>query len=167
MMDHTLSKHSLHAKVSELSEKLKSKKLTGKDKGPSQMWISYFLAHHPKIKLGHPTGIDLKRMQMFNYTTINHHFKLLGDFLKLENIPWENMYNMDEKEIQIEEGRKCDNMKYLFSWKAKAQIKAKSDQFKLVTVIECVCADGSNLKPSFVFSVSQIYPEYYKEDSIM
>ncbi|KAG1856484.1 hypothetical protein C8R48DRAFT_674908 [Suillus tomentosus] len=95
MTGHPLSEHSFRAKVSELSEKLKAKKLTGKDKGPLQMWISYFLACHPKIKLGWPTGIDLKCMQMFNYTTINHHFKLLDDFLKSEIISWENMYNMD------------------------------------------------------------------------
>ncbi|KIK34931.1 hypothetical protein CY34DRAFT_41965, partial [Suillus luteus UH-Slu-Lm8-n1] len=45
--------------------------------------------------------------------------------------------------------------------------KAKSDQLELVTVIECVCADGTNLKPGFIFSGSQIYPEYFEEDGII
>ncbi|KAG2356848.1 hypothetical protein BDR07DRAFT_1299344 [Suillus spraguei] len=110
MTGHPLSKHNLHAKVSELSEKLKEKKkLTGKDSGPGKNWIEDFLACHPELKLGHPTGIDPKRMQMFNFATVNHHFKLLDDFLKSEGIPWENVYNMDEKGIQLEGGRKCDS----------------------------------------------------------
>ncbi|KAG1813133.1 uncharacterized protein BJ212DRAFT_1482604 [Suillus subaureus] len=155
MMGHPLSKCNLCAKVSELSKKLKAKKkLTGKDKGPSKTWVKDFLTCHSELKLGCPTGIDPKRMQMFNYTTVNHHFKLLDNFLKSENIPWDNVYNMDEKGIQLGGGRKCDNMKYLFSWTAKAQVKAKSDQLKLVTVIECMCVDGTSLKPGFVFSGS-------------
>lgn len=120
MTGHPLSKRNLRAKVSELSEKLKAKKkLSGKDKGPSKTWVKDFLACHPELKLGCPTGIDPKWMQMFNYTTVNHHFKLLDDFLKSENIPWDNVYNMDKKGIQLGGGRKCDNTKYLFSRTAK------------------------------------------------
>ncbi|KAG1746663.1 uncharacterized protein EDB91DRAFT_1079978 [Suillus paluster] len=138
MTGHPLSKCNLCAKVSELSKKLKEKKrLTGKDLELEKNWIECFLTHHPEIKLGCPTGIDPKQMQMFNFTTVNHHFKLLVNFLKSKGIPWENVYNMDEKEIQLGGGRKCNN------------------------------TNGTSLKPGFVFSGSDIYPEYYEEDGII
>ncbi|KAG2028971.1 hypothetical protein BDR03DRAFT_882190, partial [Suillus americanus] len=38
---------------------------------------------------------------------------------------------------------------------------------ELVTVIECVSADGTSLKPGFVCSGLDIHPEYYEEDGII
>ncbi|KIJ08365.1 hypothetical protein PAXINDRAFT_18495 [Paxillus involutus ATCC 200175] len=166
---HPLSKWSLCMKVGDLSEKLKEKvKSTKKFQSASRAWVEDFLRRHPDIKLAWPTGLNPKCAQMFNFAVVNHHFKLLDDFLKAEGIPWENVYNMDEKGIQLGGGRKCDYTKYLYSRKQKVRIKIQSANLELVTVIECVCADGSNLKPGFVFSGKDVLQEeHFEEDSLL
>ncbi|KAH7917210.1 DDE-domain-containing protein [Leucogyrophana mollusca] len=142
-------------------------KRSGVKKGPNKNWVNQFLERHPEVKLSCPTGLDPKQETMFNYATVNHHFKLLDDFLKSEGIPWENVYNMDEKGIQLGGGRKCDNTKYLYSQKQKARVKIQNVDLELVTVIECVCADGTSLKPGFVFSGVEFCPEWFDEDNIL
>ncbi|KAH7903405.1 DDE superfamily endonuclease-domain-containing protein [Hygrophoropsis aurantiaca] len=165
---HPLSKASLKAKVLELSQILQDRaKRTGVKKGPNKNWLDAFLLRNPSIKLGRPTGLDPKRSTMFNRATVDHHFKLLDDFLRTEGIPWENIYNMDEKGIQLGGGRRCDNTKYLYSRSQKARVKIQNADLELVTIIECVCADGNSLKPGFVFSGVEFCPEWFEEDDIL
>ncbi|KIK82562.1 hypothetical protein PAXRUDRAFT_46677, partial [Paxillus rubicundulus Ve08.2h10] len=64
-------------------------------------WEEDFLRRYSDIKLVRPIGLDPKRAQMFNFAVVDHHFKLLDDFLKAEGIPGENVYNTDEKGIQL------------------------------------------------------------------
>ena len=52
---------------------------------------------------------------MFNFTTVKQHFEDLDAILKKYDIPWENVYNMDEKGIQLGGGRKSDGRNFYFS----------------------------------------------------
>jgi hypothetical protein len=73
---------------------------------PSRTWVYRFLSRHREIKLSKPAGLDPKRAKAFNFAAINHHFELLGNFLRECGIPWENIYNMDEVGAQRGGGRK-------------------------------------------------------------
>ncbi|KAG2740592.1 hypothetical protein P692DRAFT_201669507, partial [Suillus brevipes Sb2] len=42
--------------------------------------------------------------------------------------------------------------------------KFKSDNLELVTIIECVCADGTALQPAFVFSGVHHCPSWWNVD---
>jgi hypothetical protein len=42
---------------------------------PSPRWYRRFLAQHPNIRLGKPSGIDPKRAQAFNRTAVQKHFQ--------------------------------------------------------------------------------------------
>ncbi|KAG2071079.1 hypothetical protein BDR04DRAFT_963147, partial [Suillus decipiens] len=42
--------------------------------------------------------------------------------------------------------------------------KFKSDNLELVTIIECVCADGTNIQPAFVFSGKEHSPSWWMVD---
>jgi hypothetical protein len=99
---------------------------------------------------------------------VERHFQLLGDFLKKHEITWENVYNMDEKGIQLGGGRKLDNTKYLYSRDQRNRVKLQSANLELVTMIECVGADRSILKPGFVFCGKHVlHDEYFEEDGIL
>ncbi|KDQ11636.1 hypothetical protein BOTBODRAFT_114053, partial [Botryobasidium botryosum FD-172 SS1] len=75
----------------------------------------------------------------------------LKDILEKFEIPWENVYNMDEKGIQLGGGRKGSPKKYLFSREQRHKYRLKSDDLELVTVIEAVCSDGTApIEPGFV-----------------
>lgn len=84
-------------------------------KSPGDKWIAQFLCHHPDCKLRCPSGLDSKHAKTFNYATVKKHFELLDVILKKNSIPWENVYNMDEKGIQIRGGRKQNGWKNIFS----------------------------------------------------
>ena len=53
-------------------------------------------------------------MQAFNFSTADHHFKLLKSFIDKHSSPWENIYNIDEKGLQLEGGRKVRGEKFFF-----------------------------------------------------
>ena len=158
----------LKLKVFELSNRLQVQaKETGVEKGPGKHWIAHFLSRHPEIKLGRPTGLDPKCATMFNVTTVMHHFTLLSNFIQENSIPWSNIYNMDEKGIQLGGGRKGDNMKFFFSRSQKAHVQVTNGNLELVTVIESICADGSSIQPGFVFSGTEFCLEWFHEDNIL
>ena len=62
-------------------------------------WVYRFLARHPELKLGKPSGLDPKRAQAFNKTTVRIHYEELAKAL-YPGIKPSNLYNMDEKGCQ-------------------------------------------------------------------
>lgn len=148
-----LSKKSLLQKV----EKVAGKK-------PSSKWYRRFLKCHPELQLGKPSGLDPKRAQCFNRATINEHFVQLGQVLDEKNIPWSNVYNMDEKGCQRGGGRRMQAIKYFIPQSRRPHYKLQSANLELVTIIECVCADGTSLPPGFVFAGKEFHPEWFQVD---
>jgi transposase len=164
-----MSKQALRAKVAELSKILQEKTTqTGKRHLPSKKWVYAFLDRNPQLAMRRPTGLDAVRARNFNPSVVSRHFHLLGEFLKKYDIPPENMYNMDEKGIQLGGGRKLDGTRYIFSQDQRNRVKTQGASLELVTTIECVAADGSNLKPCFVFTGKNVLHEgYFEEDGVL
>ena len=93
---------------------------------------------------------------------------MLGDFLEKYDVPLENMYNMDEKGIQLSGGRKLDGTRYLFARDQQNRVRTQNANLELVTTIKCVAADGSSLKPCFVFTGKNVLHEgYFEEDGVL
>jgi hypothetical protein len=40
-----------------------------------------------------------------------------------------------------------------------------SANLELVTIIECICADGESLKPGFIFPGKEFHPEWFQVDN--
>jgi hypothetical protein len=169
MTGHPIAKELLHVKIADISALLQEKQtLTGKCHLPSRNWIYFFLAQHPKLELKRPTGLNPKCTQCFNPTVVKQHFQLLGDFLTQHNIPWENVYNMDEKGIQLGGSRKLDNTRYLYFQNQQNRVKLQSADLELVMTIECIAADGFILKPGFVFCGKHtLHDGYFEEEGIL
>ena len=101
-------------------------------------------------------------------TTVSHHFKLLEEYIEKHDIPWENIYNMDEQTNTARGGRKGTQQKFFFSRSGRANLKIQSGELELVTIVEVVCADGSStIKPGFIFSGVRMRAEWCEEDGIM
>ena len=71
---------------------------------------------------------------------------------------------MDEKGYQCGGGRKRSSKKFFMSRNKATHYKAKSANLELITVIECICTDGSSLLPDFVFSGKEFCPEWFEVD---
>ena len=78
------------------------------------------------------------------------------------------MYNMDEKGIQLGGGWQLDETRYYVKDQSIC-LKTQNANLKLVTTIECVAVNGSNIKPAFVLFEWQNtqYEEYFEEEGIM
>ncbi|KAG2075020.1 hypothetical protein BDR04DRAFT_1006677, partial [Suillus decipiens] len=110
---------------------------------PGKNWVHRFLSRHADILVAKPRGLDPKRAQNFNKATITEYFdmrKALDD--KLEGIPPEHNWNVDEKGCQMGGGRKGDNSKFIFSKNNRERYRIHSDNLELVTIIECVSETG-------------------------
>ncbi|KIK82445.1 hypothetical protein PAXRUDRAFT_153759 [Paxillus rubicundulus Ve08.2h10] len=143
---HPLSKQTIQIKVAVLC-----------GSKPGSKWIRGFLVCHPDITLGKPSALDLQHCQSFNHTVVKHHFELLKKVIEEKEIPWENIYNMDEKGCQHGGGQKTSPEKYFVPHGRYPKYKAHSSNLELVTIIECVCADGTNLLPGFMFSGNEFF----------
>jgi hypothetical protein len=140
----------------------KAEELTSRKLG--KHWLARFLKRHPEIRLARPTGLDPKQVQAFNYTTMSDHFNKLGVLINMYSLGWHNIYNMDEKGIQAGGGRNSLRKKLLFSRTQRIRQKLTSSDLELVTVAECVSADGYSMPPGFVFSGTQIYEDWCTVD---
>lgn len=113
-------------------------------------WIYRFLGRHSELKLGKPSGLDPKRAQAFNEAVVRKHYEELLKAL-YPGLKPSNLYNMDEKGCQRGGGRRIRNQKFIISSGKTVQYRIQSANLELITIIECVAADGTNIKPAFVF----------------
>jgi transposase len=113
-------------------------------------WVYRFLQRHPQLKLGKPLGLDPKRAQAFNEAIVRKHYEELAKALYPGLNP-SNLYNMDEKGCQRGGGRRIRNQKFITRSDKTVQYRIQSANLELITIIECVAADGANIKPGFVF----------------
>lgn len=141
--------------------KARAQHLHPENKKPSRNWIYLFLKRHPNIVLSTPCGLDPKRAKAFNCPVINRYFDELTSLIESMGIPIENIYNMDEKGCQRGGGKKGCRRKYFYSRKQRAKYKHRSANLELITIIEAICADGTDLKPGFVFPGASFSPEWF------
>ena len=163
---HPLNKRTIRPKIQAI---LAVKGIKNMDnKHPSKTWIQKFMKRHAQqLKASRGCGLDPKRAQAFNYTTVHAHFKLVKEIIDEHNIPWRNVYNMDEKGIQMGGGRKGTRTKYFFAAEDKMKYKLQSDELQLVTVIESICADGTaEIGPGFVFPGTTKHREWFEEPDV-
>ena len=105
---------------------------------------------HPELKLRKVSGVPPKRAQAFNFTAVNELFELIDTVMKKHSIPWRLVLNTDEKGLQTG-SRKTDQKKCLVPLEMPNTVKLQSDDLRLVTVIECVTAEGVAFDPAFIF----------------
>ena len=74
---------------------------------PSTNWICKFVKKNAdQIAEKRVRGLDPKHAQAFTKDAVKSHFKKLELFIVGQSIPPENIYNEDEKGIQLGGGRK-------------------------------------------------------------
>ncbi|KIJ49824.1 hypothetical protein M422DRAFT_131433, partial [Sphaerobolus stellatus SS14] len=123
--------------------------LTGQK--PSRKWVQRFTARHPKLEPKRSRPLDPKRARAFNPNTISKFFDLYEKVICDYEIPPENIYNTDEKGIQLGGGKKASRTEHFFTKGDQHRYVLKSDSLLLVTVIETVSATGDLGPPGIIF----------------
>lgn len=118
---------------------------------PGKKWVADFLKDHPDLVNKKAAPLDPKRANAFTQEVYDDHVQKLQAIEEMFNIKTENKYNMDEKCLQLGGGRGNATKKFMFDRNQRHKCRMKSDNLKMVTVIEAVCADGSApIGPGFV-----------------
>ena len=113
-----------------------------------ESWVRRFKARHPELKVKWSSTLEKCRAASLNLTLVNEFYNLLEETINTYNIPAENIYNMDEKRIQLSIGQK---VKAFVNCDQKDVYSIEDGNRELVTVIKTVSADGSCLQPSVIF----------------
>lgn len=120
--------------------------IAGKPIGKS--WGQRFMKRHEDLKVCWTTGLEECRARSLNPTVVAEFYKLLEETIKEYNIPPENIYNMDEKGIQLGIGKR---VAALVDRDQKTVYQVEDGNRELVTIIETICADGTTLHPSVIY----------------
>ena len=114
----------------------------------SERWVHRFRSRHPDLKAKWTTGLEKCRAQSLNPAAISGFYDVLESLVEEYQITEENMYNMDEKGVQLGIGGRVHA---LVDRDQKSVNQVEDGDHELVTIIKCVCADGTVIQPSAVF----------------
>jgi hypothetical protein len=115
-------------------------------------WPKRFLARHPELKVKWTTSLESCRAQALNPTVVGEYFSLLRETMEEYQIKPENIYNMDEKGVQLSIGSR---VAALVDRDQKSAYQLEDGNRELITIIETICADGTALQPSVIFQGAQ------------
>ena len=118
------------------------------EKQVSVTWPKRFCKRHPDLKMKKTTGLEKAHAKALNRHAVNGFFDMLTEVIEKYGILPENLYNMDEKGLQLGIGARATAM---INRDQKTAYSVEDGNRELVTVIETICADGSILHPSVIF----------------
>jgi hypothetical protein len=122
-------------------------------KFPGKNWTSAFVKRHEsQITSQYLVGFDRARKKADNYWLISQYFDLVRN--KLDQYTYEpgNVYNMDEKGFLIGMLQKTQRV-FTKRWKetGKLQGAIQDGNRTWITLIACICADGTPVPPSLIY----------------
>jgi hypothetical protein len=125
-------------------------------KAVSETWVSRFLHRHPNHLIsGYSKGISKLRCNADSGAKYSLYFKLLVEKMEEYNVQPSHIFNMDEKGFQL---RRIGRTKRIFSkarWDKKGVRQPLEDgSSEWITVVACICLDGSVLSPSLIFKAA-------------
>jgi hypothetical protein len=119
----------------------------------SDAWVTRFLhCHHVDLTVKWSAGLDRDRYQADSYYKYDLYFQLLHGKMREYNVEPRNTYNMDEKGFAIGITKRTKRVFSKAVWEAKLRTAAIQDGSReWITLIACVCGDGSSLPPALVY----------------
>lgn len=120
--------------------------ISGREIGVS--WTARFMKRHPSLKIKWTTGLEACRARSLNATLVNEFYDMLEEVVKEYKIHESDIYNMDEKGIQLGVGGR---VAAIVDRDQKDVYQIENGNRELVTMIETVCADGSSLRPTVIY----------------
>src|SRR4051794_9556045 len=110
-------------------------------------WLDRFIKRHPELQIRYSQRLERQRSAAGNPRVLEHHFKLFHKMLKEYNVKEVNIWNMDEKGFLLGVSAKCR----VVCRKGRKNPKYTQDgNRELITVLECVSAEGVVLPPLIV-----------------
>jgi hypothetical protein len=117
-----------------------------------ERWYRSFRQRNPDLIGKISKCLEAPRAQALNRANVTKFFDMISDLTTKYNIPPHLIYNMDEKGVQLGKG---GNRYVLVDRNMRTVSCVENGNRQNVTVIECVCADGTALHPCVIFKARQ------------
>jgi hypothetical protein len=115
---------------------------------PNKNWTKAFENRHPELKARKVRALDWNRHEKNIYHKIEEWFEVIGKVLGGPDILDENIYNMDETGVMLS---MLGSIKVLTGRKDLRDYRGARVKRTVVTVIECISANGRYLKPMVIW----------------
>ena len=120
-------------------------------------WVRRFLLRHSELASVRARSIDAVRVKDTSPECLQQWFAELEKVLAEYNIKPENIYNMDESGFAI--GEK-EAGKVIINAEVRQKFQAKPGRQEWVTVVECICADGTVVPPLVIFKAENLSTQW-------
>jgi hypothetical protein len=116
-------------------------------------WVDRFIARYEVNLISRwATGINCVRHQADSLSKYTLYFSLPHDKMSRYDVEAHNIYNMDEKGFMLgilTRSKRVFSRRLYEEGKIKAHIQDGSREW--ITLLACICADGSHLQPSLIY----------------
>ena len=120
-------------------------------------WVRRFLQRHNELSAVRPRSIEMARVKAVSRKRLQQWFDDLHDVLEKYRILPENIYNMDETGFAIGER---EVSRVIINVQMRQRLQAKPGRQEWVSIVECVCADGSVVPPLVIFKAESFSTEW-------
>lgn len=127
----------------------------------SQSWLYGFYDRHPRLARYRPTPLERARATALTETTVNDYFDVSEKLQKIHKPPQENIFGMDETGINM---GIAPMEKVVGEVGNRVQYQQTNGERENVTVIKCICADGTVLAPFVIFKGKYRREAWMKEN---
>jgi len=144
-----------HDMVREMVETLREKSSNVINPGDTQSgslgqdWVTNFIQRNPELKTVVGKTIDNARVKETTVDALKVWFNAYDqEVIQDEDVLFENVYNADESGFSI---GTIQASRVIINSSVGSQFQAHPGRQEWVTVMECICADGTSISPMIIF----------------
>ena len=121
-----------------------------------QNWVPRFIERHPQIKSVLGRRIEASRMEGATEEAINAWFDAFQETVDKFKISDSNIYNMDETGFAI---GSMESTRIIVDSATRTKWQANPGRQEWISVIECICADGTVIDPFVIMKGKNVTRE--------
>ena len=114
----------------------------------SQQWAWQFIHRYTELETAILHTIEAARIKDTNYDVFAHWFDSVECVINEENIIPQNIYNMDKSGFSI---GAIQAACAIINAQIRSRLQAHPGRQEWVSVVECICVDGSTIPPLIIF----------------
>jgi hypothetical protein len=128
-----------------------------------QDWVPRFVQRHPHLKVRQGRRIEVQRMNGVTIPVVKAWFDAYKDLLIRMKIEEKNIYNMDETGFSI---GTMDSTRVIVDSTLHTRFQAHPGRQEWVSVVECICADGTLIEPLVIFKGQNVLQSWVPNEVI-
>src|SRR5579871_6832382 len=151
-----------HVLIEEIADEIRKRRVIGINE-PSVEYVTYeslgqewtlrFLERHPNLQMAITHAIGLAHITEASSEIIENWYKVLFQTIDELGISWRNTYNCDESGFRI---GKRKALCVVVDTNVRQNYQAEPGRQEWVTVMECICTDGTSIPPLIIFKGENI-----------